>query len=110
MILCRNYDPTAIIYIFSYRVYIFYCLTPPYLPRPTPSWKHVSQGHGIEVLCVRQFNNKRLLRAYPVLVLISLISHLDELDEPVFSMLLILVLSTENYLNVRQNWPCRKHS
>ena len=29
----------------------------------TPSWKHIFQGHSVEVLCMLQFNNQHLLRA-----------------------------------------------
>ena len=79
--------PTAALYIFSCLVYSLYCGASP-THSPLPGWKHAFQEHGVEGLCSLTMN----IKSYTVLVLMSLINHLGQRDEPVISVVLAHLL------------------
>lgn len=91
------------VYLFLYIVYTVVH------PQPTPpslAGSMLSRNTELRdsLYCSLTINTK----SYTVLVLMSLINHLGQLDEPVISVWGINP-PIENYLKVCPNWLCRKH-
>ena len=83
--------------------FILWCIpNPPHL-----AGSILSRNTGLRdsVCCSLTINTK----SYTVLLLMSLINHLGQLDDPVISVCGIN-LPIENYLKVCPDWLCRKHS
>ena len=92
------------VYLF---LYIVYTVVHPHPTPPSLAGRMLSRNTELRdsLYCSLTINTK----SYTVLVLMSLINHLGQLDEPVISVWGINP-PIENYLKVCPNWLCRKHS